>query len=260
MEKPVGFRSTAVGDLCGLAKSRGRVLMAGHVLLYHPAFVVLQEQRTRGSIGSLRSFHSIRENQTGGPVENLSPLWSLAPHDVALALELFGETPRHIQAQRGQGDAVTVHLGFSDKREAVIRVARSLPGAKARTTSWRLIRGVGLARVVVQTFVALVPPGQDKPVRLYGTAFGVFHGRTASTRGPPLFAEHRHARNPIVRPRSFAERYPCVGSGSREPGPVGTTDGTTSFTSLKPPPFPFDPMPATPVPPGVSARPAAAKE
>lgn len=71
------------------------VLMVGHVLEYHPAFLKLRELVESNALGGVRYVHSSRLNFGRVRTEE-SALWSFAPHDIALVLRLVGILPTQV--------------------------------------------------------------------------------------------------------------------------------------------------------------------
>lgn len=98
VEKPLALRVEDAEELVRLAERERRVLMVGHLLLYHPAVVKLRELIRSGELGETYYLYSQRLN-LGVIRADESSLWSLAPHDVALAIDLFGEVPSQVTAQ-----------------------------------------------------------------------------------------------------------------------------------------------------------------
>ncbi len=100
VEKPLCLSVSEGEELVRLAASRGRVLMVGHLLWYHPAIRRLKELVDDGELGRIHYIYSNRLNL--GKIrteENI--LWSFAPHDVSVLLGLVGEMPDAIHAQGG---------------------------------------------------------------------------------------------------------------------------------------------------------------
>jgi UDP-2-acetamido-3-amino-2,3-dideoxy-glucuronate N-acetyltransferase len=92
VEKPLALRVSDAETLVELAAKRGRILMVGHVLRYHPAFVRLQQMVRDGELGQLRYVYSNRLNMGRIRTEE-NILWSFAPHDISAILALLGELP-----------------------------------------------------------------------------------------------------------------------------------------------------------------------
>jgi UDP-2-acetamido-3-amino-2,3-dideoxy-glucuronate N-acetyltransferase len=100
VEKPLALTTDVGEGLVRLARDRGRVLMVGHLLWYHPAVLALRDLVMRGELGRLRYVYSNRLN-LGKIRREENILWSFAPHDVSVILGLLGEMPHEVQAQGG---------------------------------------------------------------------------------------------------------------------------------------------------------------
>lgn len=126
VEKPLAL-SVADGDaLCRLAGERGRVLMVGHILQYHPAFAELLRITGQGRLGRLVSIVSTRLD-LGAIRREEDALWALAPHDLSMILALAGEEPDRVEAFAGYhthpaiADTTTLALGFPGGLTAEVR-------------------------------------------------------------------------------------------------------------------------------------------
>jgi len=98
VEKPLALTAEQGRVLVELAQQRGRILMVGHILLYHPAVVKLRELIQQGVLGRVLYCYSNRLNM--GLIrteENI--LWSFAPHDISVMLHLLGEEPVRVEAE-----------------------------------------------------------------------------------------------------------------------------------------------------------------
>src|SRR5439155_5984407 len=81
VEKPLCL-SVPVGEaLVALAREKGRVLMVGHLLWYHPAVLKLQALIDSGELGRIQYIYSNRLN-LGKIRREENILWSFAPHDI----------------------------------------------------------------------------------------------------------------------------------------------------------------------------------
>ncbi len=123
VEKPVAFQTRQLLPLIQRAEDNELVLMAGHILLYHPAVNAMVSAVTEGKIGSLERIRCLRFNPAQAAHEELSALWSLAPHDVALSLHLFQQAPRWVQATQNQAGEITLRVDFPHHRQAVLYVS-----------------------------------------------------------------------------------------------------------------------------------------
>ena len=100
VEKPLALDHGDAQELVALAAERGRMLMVGHVLEYHPAIRKIAAMVKEGELGKVQYIYSNRLNL--GKVrteENI--LWSFAPHDVAIILRLVGDMPLQVTSVGG---------------------------------------------------------------------------------------------------------------------------------------------------------------
>lgn len=100
VEKPLALSAEEGCGLQVLAEERGRILMVGHLLWYHPAVLKLKELVDGGELGRIQYVYSNRLN-LGKIRREENILWSFAPHDVSVILGLLGEVPDDIHAQGG---------------------------------------------------------------------------------------------------------------------------------------------------------------
>ncbi len=100
VEKPLALRYEQGRELVRLAQARGRILMVGHVLEYHPAIVRLLSMIRSGELGKVRYIYSNRLN-LGKIRREENILWSFAPHDIAVILRITGEMPFLVSATGG---------------------------------------------------------------------------------------------------------------------------------------------------------------
>lgn len=100
VEKPLTLDISEGERLVNLAEKRGRVLMIGHLLEYHPAVLRLRELIASGALGELRYIYSNRLN-LGKVRREENILWSFAPHDIAIILRLVGAWPSRVSATGG---------------------------------------------------------------------------------------------------------------------------------------------------------------
>jgi UDP-2-acetamido-3-amino-2,3-dideoxy-glucuronate N-acetyltransferase len=98
VEKPLALDAEHGEELVQLADRTSRILMVGHILLYHPAVKALHKLIADGALGRILYCYSNRLNM--GLIrteENI--LWSFAPHDISVLLHLLGEEPTAIEAE-----------------------------------------------------------------------------------------------------------------------------------------------------------------
>jgi predicted dehydrogenase len=100
VEKPLALNIKEGAELVKIAEEHKRILMVGHVLEYHPAFLKIREIISSGGIGQVRYFYSNRLN-FGKVRREENILWSFAPHDIAVILRIIGEMPQQVIALGG---------------------------------------------------------------------------------------------------------------------------------------------------------------
>ena len=100
VEKPLAIEVRQGKELVEIAEAKGRILMVGHILRYHPAVVKLQELIHNGGLGKIHYLYSNRLN-IGKIRTEENILWSFAPHDISVILSLLNEVPTRITCQGG---------------------------------------------------------------------------------------------------------------------------------------------------------------
>jgi predicted dehydrogenase len=92
VEKPPAMRGHEMEELVALAAERERVLMPGHLLLYHPGVKRVKEMIAAGELGDVLCVYGNRQN-LGIIRLNENALWSLGVHDLSVILYLLDEEP-----------------------------------------------------------------------------------------------------------------------------------------------------------------------
>jgi UDP-2-acetamido-3-amino-2,3-dideoxy-glucuronate N-acetyltransferase len=100
VEKPLSLKYQEGEELVSLAYKRGKILMVGHVLLYHPAITKLKTMIDGGELGRIYYIYSNRLNLGKFRTEE-NILWSFAPHDISVILFLLNEMPNRVSAMGG---------------------------------------------------------------------------------------------------------------------------------------------------------------
>jgi len=98
VEKPFTTSSKDAQELAELSEKQQRVLMIGHLLLYHPAVQLLKKYVQSGELGEIYYLYSTRVN-LGQIRQDENALWRLVPHDIAMFIYLLEESPIVISAQ-----------------------------------------------------------------------------------------------------------------------------------------------------------------
>ncbi len=117
VEKPPAMRAAEMDELVRIAADRDRVLMPGHLLLYHPGVEKLKALVDSGELGEVLCVYGNRQN-LGIVRTNENALWSLGVHDLSVILYLLDEDPETATAQGrdfltpGVEDVVFCYLRF----------------------------------------------------------------------------------------------------------------------------------------------------
>ena len=109
VEKPPAMRAVEMDELVSLAVEQDRVLMPGHLLLYHPGVLKVKDLIDRGELGDVLCVYGNRVN-LGIVRSNENALWSLGVHDLSVILYLLDEDPELATAQ----GSASIHPGVED--------------------------------------------------------------------------------------------------------------------------------------------------
>ncbi len=128
VEKPLALEIGDAEALVRQADATGAVLLVGHVLEYHPAFVALTALVRAGELGKVRYAYSNRLNFGRVRTEE-SALWSFAPHDLALLLRTLDDFPTDVACHggaylsEGVADVNVMNLAFAGGARAHVFVS-----------------------------------------------------------------------------------------------------------------------------------------
>jgi predicted dehydrogenase len=199
VEKPMALTGGEAEELAELAAAEGRVLMPGHLLLYHPGVAKLKELVDAGELGEVLYVYGNRQN-LGTIRGDENALWSLGVHDLSVILHLLGEDPAELSARgesflkEGVEDVVFCHMRFPSGKAAHMHLSWLDPHKMRRMTV------VGTRRMAVFDDMEL-----DRKVTVYDSAaeqslgsYGEWRTRTGDIHSPripndePLRLECRH--------------------------------------------------------------------
>jgi predicted dehydrogenase len=128
VEKPLALTTQEAEEIVEVAERRKRILMVGHLLIYHPVVDRLKEMIVSGEIGKVLYIYTQRVN-LGVIRQDENALLSFAPHDLSVILYLLEEEPFEVSAhgesyiQKGIEDVVFLSLRFADGRLANIHLS-----------------------------------------------------------------------------------------------------------------------------------------
>lgn len=100
VEKPMATSVEHTLELNALAAEMGKILMVGHLLLYHPVVNRLRQLVQEGHLGHIQSIQSDRLN-TNKFRPDKSVLWDLAPHDLSMIGYILDRDPVEIVSAIG---------------------------------------------------------------------------------------------------------------------------------------------------------------
>jgi predicted dehydrogenase len=199
VEKPPAMTTPEIDELVALAADRDRVLMPGHLLLYHPAVVKLKELVDTGELGDVLCVYGNRQNLGRiRPYENA--LWSLGVHDLSVILHLLDEDPVDAIAlgrdflQPGVEDVVFCYLRFPSGRIAHMHLSWLDPHKMRKLTVVGTEKMAVFDDMELDRKVTVYEKAPWKPVDTYGewqTRTGDIHIPKIAT-DEPLKLECRH--------------------------------------------------------------------
>ena len=128
VEKPIAMNTAEVKELMEKEDLNKNIIMVGHQLHFHPAIVKLKEILSKNEIGKVEWIYSNRLNMGKiRPYENV--LWSFAPHDISLILDIMNEKIENIEIQASKvlnnniEDTSLTMLNFKNEKKAHIFVS-----------------------------------------------------------------------------------------------------------------------------------------
>jgi UDP-2-acetamido-3-amino-2,3-dideoxy-glucuronate N-acetyltransferase len=165
VEKPLALQIDHAERLIELAEKNKRILMVGHLLQYHSAFIKLKQLARNGELGRIQYIYSTRLS-LGKIRREENSLWSFAPHDISMILALCNEMPDEISAIGANylhnriADVTVTHLSFPSGIKSHIFVSWLHPFKEQKLV------------VVADKEMAVFEDSQpwDKKLRLYSHA------------------------------------------------------------------------------------------
>ncbi len=97
VEKPLVLKVDDGAALVELAERQHKLLMVGHIMVYHPAVLMLKGLIDSGELGDIHYLYGARLN-LGKVREIENALWSFAPHDISIVLFLLDKEPVSVTA------------------------------------------------------------------------------------------------------------------------------------------------------------------
>lgn len=100
VEKPVATSTHETLELFKLSQRVGKILMVGHLLMYHPVVNRLKQLLEEGYLGEIRYIESDRLNLNLARSDR-TVFWDLAPHDLSMMMYLLGRDPLRVLSVQG---------------------------------------------------------------------------------------------------------------------------------------------------------------
>jgi predicted dehydrogenase len=128
VEKPMALSVKDAEEMIEISERRKRILMVGHLLIYHPVVERLKDMVASGELGKIYYIYTQRVN-LGVIRQDENALLSFAPHDVSVILHLLEEEPVMVTGcgesyiQKGIEDVAFLGLQFSDGKMANIHLS-----------------------------------------------------------------------------------------------------------------------------------------
>ena len=167
VEKPLALSTADAEQVIAAAEAAGRVLMVGHLMMYHPVVEHLRDLIASGELGDILYLYSARVN-LGRVRKDENALWSFAPHDLSMIDFLLDSEPERVSAigkcylNPGIEDVVFVTLEFANQQMAHVHLSWLDPHKERRLTV------VGTKKMVVFDDVSreklrIYDKGYDRP-------------------------------------------------------------------------------------------------
>jgi predicted dehydrogenase len=205
VEKPPAMRGAEMEELCDLAEERGRVLMPGHLLLYHPGVQKLKQLVDAGDLGDVLCVYGNRQN-LGTIRTHENALWSLGVHDLSVLLFLVDEQPSEIWAHGnaflnpGVEDVVFCYLGFPSGKIAHMHLSWLDPHKIRRITVVGRDKMAVFDDMELERKITVYDKAPEEPT----TTYGEWRTRTGDINSPkvsntePLRLECEHFLRLVV--------------------------------------------------------------
>jgi predicted dehydrogenase len=173
VEKPPAMRAVEMDELVALSEERDRVLMPGHLLLYHPGVLKLKELVDAGELGEVLCVYGNRQN-LGIVRTNENAPWSLGVHDLSVILYLLDEDPEVAVAHGrdfltpGVEDVVFCYLRFPSGKIAHMHLSWLDPHKMRKLTVVGSEKMVVFDDMELERKVTVYEKGPWKPAATYG--------------------------------------------------------------------------------------------
>jgi predicted dehydrogenase len=200
VEKPLAQSVAVAVRAVGAGEARGRVLMVGHLLEYHPGVRKLKELTDSGELGDQIFYIYGNRLNLGKLRADENALWSLGAHDVSVVLYLAGEEPVEVAAhgesyvRQGVQDIVFCFMRFPSGLVAHLHLSWLDPHKERRFTVVGSRRMATFDDMELERKLTVYDKGFDEDSRTYGeyiTRSGdIFSPRIANVEPLRIECEH----------------------------------------------------------------------
>ncbi len=202
VEKPFALSTADAQAVARAAAERKLPVLAGHLLVFHPAVERLRALVQGGDLGRVYYLYGLRVN-LGQVRADENALWSFGPHDVSVALSLLDEVPVTVAAhgksylQPGVEDVVFLTMEFASGVLAHVQLSWLDPHKARKLTVVGARKMVVFDDMEAREKLRIYDKGVDRPPEYgsYGEALSVREGDIFIPKIPnvePLAAELGH--------------------------------------------------------------------
>jgi predicted dehydrogenase len=202
VEKPFALTTRDAEAVARAAAERKLPVLAGHLLVFHPAVERLRTLVQGGELGRVYYLYGLRVN-LGQVRADENALWSFGPHDVSVALYLLGETPVRVAAhgksylQRNVEDVVFLTMEFGSGVLAHVQLSWLDPHKERKLTVVGAQKMVVFDDMEAREKLRIYDKGVERPPEYgsYGEALSIREGDIFIPKIPnvePLAAELGH--------------------------------------------------------------------
>ena len=128
VEKPISLNQSEAKKMIECSKNNNMHLMVGHLLQYHPIFIMVKKLVVDNQLGKLKYVYSNRLS-LGKVRSEEDVIWSFAPHDISMILSLVQEPVKSVKSKINSiirediADNAIIHLEFESGLKAHVSVS-----------------------------------------------------------------------------------------------------------------------------------------
>ena len=202
VEKPFALSTGDAEAIARAAAARDVPVLAGHLLVFHPAVERLRALVQGGDLGRIYYLYGLRVN-LGQVRADENALWSFGPHDVSVALYLLGDAPVRVAAhgksylQPKVEDVVFLTMEFGSGVLAHVQLSWLDPHKERKLTVVGATKMVVFDDMEAREKLRIYDKGVERPPEYgsYGEALSIREGDIFIPKIPnvePLAAELGH--------------------------------------------------------------------